>query len=76
MTAHEVFTALLWIVLMGYLIFLGWFVMSTIGGWRTRTPRPKSPNHPAVRAQHDDTDLFEWTATSLRDSTKDSDRAA
>ncbi|MGI9666282.1 MAG: hypothetical protein ACR2N2_04155 [Acidimicrobiia bacterium] len=74
MTAHEVFTALLWLVLLGYLIFLGWFVMSSVGGWRTRQPRQRSPLHPAVRAQQIDDDLFEWGATNQ--DAEDTNRAA
>jgi threonine/homoserine/homoserine lactone efflux protein len=42
MTAHEVFTALFWIVAGSYLAYLGWFVARTV---RNRLQRTGSGRH-------------------------------
>ena len=47
MTANEVFTSLFWLVVIGYLTYLGWFVVDTVRRargrrahvWRARTDR-------------------------------------
>ena len=58
MTAHEVLTALLWLVLLGYLVYLGWFVVTTVAGWGGDTPDELGSASPPVG---NDADLFELT---------------
>ena len=55
MTAHEALTALLWLVLLGYLVYLGWFVVTTVSGWGSPDDRvPDAGGHSPTDATHAD----------------------
>ena len=61
MTAHEVFSSLLWIVLLGYVAYLGWFIVTTVSGWgSTDQVDLIGPGTHANPDEPLDADLFEW----------------
>ena len=62
MTAHEVFSSLLWIVLLGYIVYLGWFMVTTISGWGAPDDRHGADTAPPPTSEPD-ADLFDWPPT-------------